>query len=115
MRIHAPAGSLSFIEFFSVINSTQYQLILPVIALVYLISTIFYDEIAHKIMFLYKDLDRKKILNAKLQGILGIELIYFALTFLLSIITYYTYLIKMPYASGDFFPKRLSILQSTFL
>ena len=70
MQFSAPIGSLSFLEFFSAVLSAQYQMTLPLVVFIYIVSTIFRDEITSGIMYLFKDVSRKVILNAKLGVIL---------------------------------------------
>ncbi|MFP3767533.1 hypothetical protein U5M32_05490 [Streptococcus sp. TATVAM-FAB35] len=106
MKLSAPDNSLSFLEFFSAVLSTQYQITLPLIVFIYITSTIFRDEITSGIMYLYKDVSKKVILNAKLSAILLFQLLYILVTFLSSLITYYVYLIYKPYTSGKFLPNK---------
>lgn len=113
MRLSAPKASLSFLEFFSAVLLTQYQITLPLVVFIYIVSTIFRDEITSGIMYLYKDIRRKIILDAKLGSILLFQLLYIAVTFLVSLITYYAYLIYKPYTSGRFLPKGIGTLQYT--
>ncbi|WP_455390687.1 hypothetical protein [Lactiplantibacillus pentosus] len=111
MQLSAPKGSMSFLEFFGAVESVQYQLTLPIIAFIYLVISCFHDEIASGKMFLFKDIKRSKILNAKISSVLSIYFIYFILTFVASLITYYMHLIHMSYTSGAFLPAHLADLQ----
>lgn len=115
MQLSAPAGSLSFLEFFSAVLSTQYQMALPLIAFIYIVSTMFRDEITSGRMYLYKDVSRQVILNAKLGAILLLKIVYILLTFCASLVTYYTYLIHQPYTSGKFLPLAIHDLQYTIV
>ena len=65
---------------------------LPLVVFIYIVSTIFRDEITSGIMYLFKDVSRKVILNAKLGVILLFQLLYIVMTFF-SLFTYYVYLI----------------------
>ena len=105
MQLSAPNGALSFFEFFGAVEFTQYQMLIPTIAFLYIISLVFNEEIHNGIMFLYKDLNRRTILNAKLLSLILIYFIYVFLTFIFSFITYFTHLIYKNYTSGHFFPK----------
>ena len=40
MQLSAPVGSLSFLEFFSAVLFTQYQMTLPLVVFIYIVSTI---------------------------------------------------------------------------
>lgn len=115
MKISAPKGSLSFLEFFGAVEPVQYQLTLPVIALVYLVCSIFHDEIINGTMYIYKDISRRKILNAKICSIIIIYFIYFLITFITSFITYYLSLVHFSYTSGTFLPSKISDLQNSII
>lgn len=115
MQLSAPVGTLSFLEFFSAVLSTQYQMTLPLIVFIYLVSTVFRDEMTSGIMYLYKDIPRKTILNAKLGAILLFQLLYILITFCSSLFTYYVYLIHQPYTSGKFLPSQTDDLQYTIV
>ncbi|CUS25325.1 abc-type sugar transport system, permease component [Paucilactobacillus oligofermentans DSM 15707 = LMG 22743] len=115
MQLSAPKGSLSFLEFFGAVESVQYQLTLPIIAFIYLVVTCFHDEIKSGKMFLFKDIKRSKILNAKIASVIGVYFIYFILTFVASLITYYLHLIHMDYTSGTFLPTQLVDLQDAII
>lgn len=115
MQLSAPEGSLSFLEFFGAVMSVQHQLTLPLIVLIYLVSTTFYSEIKNGVLFLYKDMSRRKILNAKLFSLVGIYLSYVGIMFLSSFTTYYLYLNKLSYTSGTFFPAQAVDTQSAVL
>ncbi|TWS94578.1 hypothetical protein [Streptococcus sp. sy018] len=115
MRLSAPEGSLSFLEFFSAVLSTQYQMTLPLIVFIYIVSTIFRDEITSSVMYLYKDVSRKIILDAKLGGIQLFQILYLTITFFSSLVTYYTYLIHQSYTSGRLLPNNTDDLQYTII
>lgn len=104
MQLSAPKDSMSFLAFFQVIESVQYQMTLPLIVIIYLAATSMHDEIISGILYLYKDISRNKILNSKLCSLVIIYFIYLGLTFVFSLITYYVSLIHMTYASGKFMP-----------
>lgn len=108
MNLNAAKGSLSFLEFFQAVLSVQYQMALPTIALFYLVVTVFHDEIKQGYLFLYKDLDKKKIYNAKIQSLELVYLLYFILLFLSSLFVYYVRLIHFSYTSKTFLPVGLN-------
>lgn len=105
MQFGGEAGAISCIEFFSAVEYSQFQLTLPILAFLYLIHTSFYEENHNGTLFLYKDIQRSKLLNAKIFAILIVYFIYFVSTFVASVITYYVTVIHMPVASHTFFPK----------
>lgn len=107
MKLSAPDGSLSFLEFLSAVLLTQYQTGLPLIAFVYLSGSLFREEIGSGILYLYKDISKQVILNAKWSAMFIFQILYLSLTFVTSIFTYYSYLVHKTYTSGFFFPNRL--------
>ncbi|MCR1901286.1 hypothetical protein [Ligilactobacillus apodemi] len=104
MNLNADKGSLSFIEFFQAMLSVQYQMALPLIALFYLVVTVFRDEIKRGYLFLYKDISKKKIFNAKIQSLCVVYLIYLLSLFLFCMFVYYVRLVQFDYTSKTFFP-----------
>lgn len=103
----------SFLSFFSSSIETQYKLLLPVLMLGLVISSVFRDEIDSKIMFLYKDISRKKVFHAKLLSLFVIYGIYVLITFILGVIIYYTYMVPTYHLSGAFFA--ISAFSSHFI
>ncbi len=111
MQLSGEAGSMSYMEFFEAIVNVQLQLTLPSIAFMYLATTCTHDEIKNGRLHLYKDIPRKKVFLCKAFSLLAWYGVYFAGTFLASVLTYYGYIIKQPYASGAFFPNRVEDVQ----
>ena len=93
---------ISFIEFFQAMLSVQYQMALPLIALFYLVVTVFRDEIKRGYLFLYKDISKKKIFNAKIQSLGVVYLIYLLSLFLFCMFVYYVRLVQFDYTSKTF-------------
>ena len=93
---------ISFIEFFQAMLSVQYQMALPLIALFYLVVTVFRDEIKRGYLFLYKDISKKKIFNAKIQSLCVVYLIYLLSLFLFCMFVYYVRLVQFDYTSKTF-------------
>lgn len=104
MQLNAPVGSMDFLTFFGAVMKVQYDIILPMIILVYLTITVFYAEANTGTLFLYKDISRTKVFLSKVAALSGVYLIYALLTFVFSLVTYYLYLIHLPYTSGRFLP-----------
>lgn len=92
----------SAIAYFNSGVETQFQLLLPSLILGFIVSSVFHDEIASGILFLYKDLKRSTIFNAKLLSLLAVYGIYLLLTFIVSILAYYTYFVPTFDLSGQF-------------
>ncbi|MDO4903851.1 MAG: hypothetical protein Q3959_06290 [Limosilactobacillus sp.] len=103
--------ALSFSDFVDSVISTQYQMTLPLIVFIYIVTTLFREEFSSGIIYLYKDVSRMTILNAKIGSIVIFQFIYLALTFLSSLFTYYVYLVHQSIASGQFLSPRISDLQ----
>ena len=104
MQLSAPDNSMSFVTFFEAVIDVQYQTFLPLVALIYLVIVSIGDEIRSGKLILYKDIDRNSIIFSKLLSMLSIYVIYFFLTIISSLITYYTYLINQNYTNGHFLP-----------
>ncbi|MGT2785785.1 hypothetical protein [Streptococcus merionis] len=94
----------SAMAFFDASIETQYQLILPSLILGLIVSSVFHDEINSGILFLYKDLKRSSIFNAKLLSLFGIYGLYFGATFLTSLLIYYLYIIPSHGIDAHFLP-----------
>ncbi|MCI5760935.1 MAG: hypothetical protein MR028_00725 [Ligilactobacillus agilis] len=115
MQLSAPKNSLGFIDFFQATQSVQYQIVLPILAIIYLVTSSIHDEIFNGTLFLYKDIARRKIINSKLISFILVYDIFFILTFTASLITYYTSLIGKEYTSGKFLSGSISDLNYSLL
>ncbi|MGT2667349.1 hypothetical protein ACVRYP_08570 [Streptococcus rifensis] len=81
----------SFFNFFAGAIETQYQLVLPALIIGFIVSSVFRDEINSGQLFLYKDLKRASIFNAKLMSLYAVYGIYWVGTFLATFATYVIY------------------------
>lgn len=104
MQLSAANGSMSCLGFFSAVLTVQLQITIPLIAMIYLITTYVHDEIKSGMMYLYKDIDRSKIINAKVISLLLVYILYFSFTFIFSTITYLLYVNHQAYSSHTFLP-----------
>lgn len=104
MQLNGDVGSMSCMEFFEAVLNVQFQMVLPSIAFMHLITIYIHDDIKNGCMYLYKDIPRKKVYLCKTMSLLTLYIVYFVCTFITSVFTYYVYVIKQPYASGTFFP-----------
>lgn len=102
-QITADKGSLSLLDFLSLLFTMIDSIVLPMIAFVYLTVTVFTRERDDHTLFLYKDLNRSKVFWAKLGSLVVIIGIFFALFLLVGILVYYTRATAYPYASGKMF------------
>ncbi len=91
--------------------ATQDGIVLPVLLLSLIISAVFRDEIDSGILFLYKDLNRTRLFNAKIISLVVMYASYVLLTVLTSAIAYFGFL----NASGKVVSDDWSNVQSTFL
>lgn len=105
----------NFLSFFDVAISTQFRFVLPVLLFSLVISSVFKEEIDSGIMFLYKDINRKKIFNAKVLSLLVLYGLFFVLTAILSLIAYYGIMLPQGQVLSHFSPAELAGLKTTLL
>lgn len=105
----------SFLSFLDITLLTQYRLTIPVLIFSILISSIFRDEIDSRIMFLYKDIKRSTIFNAKIIGITLVYVIYLVGTTLATLITYYGIMLPKFGVSNNFIPSTSLLLEKSIL
>ena len=105
----------SFLSFLDITLLTQYRLTIPVLIFSILISSVFRDEIDSKIMFLYKDIKRSKIFNAKIIGLIIVYVLYLFGTFFATVFTYYGMLLPRMAVSSDFLPTASILLEKSIL
>lgn len=105
----------SFLSFFDITLLTQYRLTIPILIFSILISSVFRDEIDSKMMFLYKDIKRSKIFNAKMIGLALIYLIYLFGTFFATLITYYGIMLPRFGVSSNFLPSTSMLSDKSIL
>lgn len=115
LKSMAHGRKLSFLEYWSINVQTQWQLAIPILLLAYAVTTVFYTEIHSGILFLYKDLEKKMIFKAKILSLIKILGIFTVLTFLASLLSYYTLMLYQSYISGHLFPENWSIVQMSLL
>lgn len=105
----------NFLSFFDITLLTQYRLTIPILIFSILISSVFRDEIDSKMMFLYKDIKRSKIFNAKMIGLALIYLIYLFGTFFATLITYYGIMLPRFGVSSNFLPSTSMLSDKSIL
>lgn len=105
----------NFLSFFDITLLTQYRLTIPILIFSILISSVFRDEIDSKMMFLYKDIKRSKIFNAKMIGLALIYLIYLFGTFFATLITYYGIMLPRFGVSSNFLPSTSMLSEKSIL
>lgn len=105
----------SFLSFLDITLLTQYRLTIPVLIFSILISSIFRDEIDNGIMFLYKDIKRSTIFNAKIIGITFVYSMYLIGTFFTTLITYYGIMLPRFGVDSNFLPPTSILLEKSIL
>jgi hypothetical protein len=105
----------SFLSFFDITLLTQYRLTIPVLIFSILISSVFRDEIDSKIMFLYKDIKRSKIFNAKILGLYLVYILYLFGTFFATFITYYGIMLPRFRVDSNFLPLSSILVEKSIL
>lgn len=100
-----------FLDFLGAALATQDGIVLPVLLLSLIISAVFRDEIDRGILFLYKDLNRTRLFNAKIISLVAMYASYVLLTVLISAIAYLGFL----NASGKVVSDDWNNVQSTLL
>ena len=104
LQISGEKGTLSALEFFSMVFGILHNLIIPSIVLAFIVSKLFYEELHSGIIFMYKDINRNSILNSKWLSLFLVQLIFLFILFLSSIIVYFVYLKGFDFSSGQFLP-----------
>lgn len=94
----------SLVNFFASIIETQYQLVLPALVFSLIVSSVFRDEINSGLLFLYKDIKRSTILNAKLLSLYLVYVIYLIGTFIVTTVIYF--LSIAPQTAVAIFPRQ---------
>lgn len=105
----------SFISFLETVLPTQFHIVLPLLIFSFIISSVFRDEIDSGILFLYRDVNRKKIFNAKIASLFTIYLIYFLGTLVTSAIAYFGVMVPQWGVSPSFFPEDASLIYPAIL
>lgn len=104
LQISGEAGTLSGLEFFSMIFGILHNMLFPSIILAFITSKLFYDELNSGIIFMYKDINRNTILISKWMSLFFIQLIFLFILFISSVIVYFTFLHNYDFSSGDLMP-----------
>jgi amino acid transporter len=98
----------NFLSFLESAVSTQYRFVLPILLFSLVVSSVFKDEIDSGIMFLYKDINRKKIFNAKLLSLVVVYSIFLGLTIFTSLVSYYGFMLPKGEVSSNFIANQSS-------
>ncbi|WP_438831390.1 amino acid transporter [Streptococcus pluranimalium] len=110
-----PEITKNFLSFLDAAVNTQFRFVLPVLLFSLVISSVFKDEIDSGIMFLYKDIKRSKIFNAKLLSLLSVYSIFLIGTVVISLISYYGMMLPRGNVSANFIsPKNTEAIYALF-
>lgn len=93
---------LSFLEMYDGIFNLSFNSTLPTLSLFLLILSVVRSDIELHRLFLYKDIERKKILLSKILSILSLFALFVLIFSLLMFGVYYLRIIHLPFASGEF-------------
>lgn len=92
---------LSFLEMYDGIFNLSFNSTLPTLSLFLLILSVVRSDIELHRLFLYKDIERKKILLSKILSILSLFGLFILIFSLLMFGVYYLRVIHLPFASGE--------------
>ena len=95
-------AKLSFLEMYDGIFNLSFNSTLPTLSLFLLILSVVRSDIELHRLFLYKDIERKKILLSKIFSILSLFALFVLIFSLLMFGVYYLRVIHLPFASGEF-------------
>ena len=95
-------AKLSFLEMYDGIFNLSFNSTLPTLSLFLLILSVVRSDIELHRLFLYKDIERKKILLSKILSILSLFALVVLIFSLLMFGVYYLRVIHLPFASGEF-------------
>lgn len=95
-------AKLSFLEMYDGIFNLSFNSTLPTLSLFLLILSVVRSDIELHRLFLYKDIERKKILLSKILSILSLFGLFILIFSLLMFGVYYLRVIHLPFASGEF-------------
>ncbi|MBT1175583.1 hypothetical protein JS530_08755 [Bifidobacterium sp. LC6] len=108
MKISGTAQSISFLDFLAGEFSVQNMLMLPMVVMAYLVASTIYMPFATGRMFLYKDMSRTAIINAKILALMSIYALYALVQTVITFGVYYLYIVRLAYASGTLLPQSMS-------
>ncbi len=102
MQIGGMDNSLSFMDFFDLCQSVVFDTVLPLVALIYLVIYSVNQDIEKGTLYLFKDLDRGRIIDAKIKSIILVYIVFSLVTFVAALIAYYLHFQNMSFGSGEF-------------
>lgn len=94
-----PMGAVEFVMFMLYF---QDLICVPMLVGVFIASMSYYQELHDKQVYLYRDLDRRKILNAKYGSIYAVYVLFLLLFTLMSFVSYYLIFRNGTLATGTF-------------
>ncbi len=97
-------------EFASILLSFQDAIYIPLLITIFMITVSVCKEITQKQMYIYKDIDRKKVLDAKFISITAVFLLYLLIYISLSFIMYYLSFKNEEIATGTFLADKNNVI-----
>ena len=94
-------AKLSFLQMYDGIFNLSFNSTLPTLSLFLLILSVVRSDIELHRLFLYKDIERKKILLSKILSILSLFHLFIFFFSLVMFVAYYLRVIHLPFASGE--------------
>lgn len=98
-----PGHKLGYLSFLGMMFMSIDSFVLPTLALYFLTLSVFKKEIDERVMFIYKDLDRKKVFFSKYFSILIVVFTFFVLLILVTLGVYYGRVARMDIGLDTFF------------
>lgn len=117
MEVFYVAGdNASFSFFVSIVFQSQFKLVLPTLIFSYMIYSTFRNEFNSGIMFLYKDLPKNRIFQAKLFSLMVLYCLYTLVTLCTSLIIFFLFLNKsnMLFSGDELLSREILSIFSTF-
>lgn len=109
LNISGEKGTLSGLEFYTIIFGVLHNSTLPIIILAFIIASLFYEEIKNGILFMFKDISKQKILLSKWLTILLINVIFMFILLLSALTVYFIFLTNFDFSSGNLLPIKENI------
>lgn len=104
LKVSGEEGTLSGAEFYTIIYGVLHNSTLPIIILAFIIASLFYEEINDGILFMFKDISKRKILLSKWLTIWLMQLIFMIILFFSAVTVYFLFLSNFDFASGNLMP-----------
>ncbi len=108
MQIGGMDDSMSFMDFVDLSQSIVFDTVLPLVALIYLVIYSINQEIEKGTLYLFKDIDRGKVIDAKIESVILVYIVFSIITFFSALIAYYLHFKNLSYGSGEFIASNIT-------